>query len=269
MFAVLGAEYLLRLLPRGTHRYEKFIKPSELARQCRQSGLEIREIIGMTYNPLTKQYSLRLRHERKLHDALPGTGLGCHAEGRLIRSRWHARGHSTGPCVCGQPHARRPRYARLPVAATRAYTSLGARGMLGIGLDIKPESPDYDQSRDEFLRIYADNLCRDTRLFPGMPELLTALETRGVYGALYQQSGALHASLARSAWRDMTGGVRNRRRHDGAYETSSSAPVCCERAHAYRARRLRICRRRPARHSGRSRRWHEGSSRKIRLLEWQ
>src|SRR6476619_1657549 len=68
----------------------------------------------------------------------------------------------------------------LPVAATRAYTSLGARGMLGIGLDIKPESPDYDQSRDEFLRIYADNLCRDTRLFPGMPELLTALETRGI-----------------------------------------------------------------------------------------
>jgi len=59
MFAVLGAEYLLRLLPRGTHRYEKFIKPSELARQCRQSGLEIREIIGMTYNPLAKQYSLR------------------------------------------------------------------------------------------------------------------------------------------------------------------------------------------------------------------
>ncbi len=59
MFAVLGAEYLLRLLPRGTHRYEKFIKPSELATQCRQSGLEIREIIGMTYNPLAKQYSLR------------------------------------------------------------------------------------------------------------------------------------------------------------------------------------------------------------------
>src|SRR5436190_12190602 len=59
MFAVVGAEYLLRLLPRGTHRYEKFIKPSELATQCRQSGLEIREIIGMTYNPLAKQYSLR------------------------------------------------------------------------------------------------------------------------------------------------------------------------------------------------------------------
>ena len=58
MFAVLGAEYLLRLLPRGTHRYEKFIKPSELATHCRQSGLEVRQIIGMTYNPLTQRYRL-------------------------------------------------------------------------------------------------------------------------------------------------------------------------------------------------------------------
>lgn len=57
-FAVIGAEYVLRLLPRGTHRYEKFIKPSELAAFGRQAGLEVRDIIGMTYNPIARVYAL-------------------------------------------------------------------------------------------------------------------------------------------------------------------------------------------------------------------
>jgi phosphoglycolate phosphatase len=68
----------------------------------------------------------------------------------------------------------------LPVAATRAYTSLGARGLLGVGLDVTPAHPDYDALREEFLAIYADNLCRETRLFPGMPALLAELERRGL-----------------------------------------------------------------------------------------
>ena len=58
LFAIVGAEYLLRLLPRGTHDYAKFIRPSELARHCREAGLAVAEIVGMTYNPLTRTYSL-------------------------------------------------------------------------------------------------------------------------------------------------------------------------------------------------------------------
>jgi 2-polyprenyl-6-hydroxyphenyl methylase / 3-demethylubiquinone-9 3-methyltransferase len=58
LFAVIGAEYVLRLLPRGTHDYAKFIKPSELARWCRAAELDPREIRGMTYNPLTRAYAL-------------------------------------------------------------------------------------------------------------------------------------------------------------------------------------------------------------------
>jgi 2-polyprenyl-6-hydroxyphenyl methylase/3-demethylubiquinone-9 3-methyltransferase len=58
VLAVIGAEYVLRMLPRGTHRYDKFIKPSELGAFCRQSGLAVRDIIGMTYNPLTAHYAL-------------------------------------------------------------------------------------------------------------------------------------------------------------------------------------------------------------------
>lgn len=58
LFAVLGAEYVLGLLPKGTHDYQRFIKPSQLAQWCRESGLEVEEILGMTYNPLTRQYRL-------------------------------------------------------------------------------------------------------------------------------------------------------------------------------------------------------------------
>jgi 2-polyprenyl-6-hydroxyphenyl methylase/3-demethylubiquinone-9 3-methyltransferase len=58
LFAILGAEYLLNLLPRGTHDYAKFIKPSELSRHARAAGLEINDVIGMTYNPITKVYKL-------------------------------------------------------------------------------------------------------------------------------------------------------------------------------------------------------------------
>jgi len=58
LFAVIGAEYLLNMLPKGTHDYAKFIKPSELSRWAKLAGLEPEELIGMSYNPLTRQYSL-------------------------------------------------------------------------------------------------------------------------------------------------------------------------------------------------------------------
>jgi 2-polyprenyl-6-hydroxyphenyl methylase/3-demethylubiquinone-9 3-methyltransferase len=58
LLAVIGAEYVLRLLPRGTHEYAKFIKPSELAGMSRSAGLETSGVIGMTYNPFTREYAL-------------------------------------------------------------------------------------------------------------------------------------------------------------------------------------------------------------------
>jgi len=59
LFAILGAEYLLKLLPRGTHDYGKFIKPSELALWCRNCGLQLQGQVGLHYNPLSKKYSLQ------------------------------------------------------------------------------------------------------------------------------------------------------------------------------------------------------------------
>jgi 2-phosphoglycolate phosphatase len=70
--------------------------------------------------------------------------------------------------------------ASLPLTATRPVTSLGARGMLGVGFDLAPDHPDYPALRGEFLDLYGKNLCRETRLFPGMAEVLDASEARGL-----------------------------------------------------------------------------------------
>ncbi|MHB8551939.1 MAG: bifunctional 2-polyprenyl-6-hydroxyphenol methylase/3-demethylubiquinol 3-O-methyltransferase UbiG, partial [Acidiferrobacterales bacterium] len=58
LLAIVGAEYLLRLLPRGTHDYMKFIKPSELQDMCRHAGLGLRELTGMHYHPVIARYTL-------------------------------------------------------------------------------------------------------------------------------------------------------------------------------------------------------------------
>ncbi len=59
LFAIVGAEYLLRLLPRGTHEFDKLIKPSELVGATRRAGLDLIEMTGLTYNPLTQNYRLQ------------------------------------------------------------------------------------------------------------------------------------------------------------------------------------------------------------------
>lgn len=58
-FAIIGAEYVLNLLPKGTHDYQKFIRPAELAQWVRAAGLELDDMIGLTYNPLSKRYRLQ------------------------------------------------------------------------------------------------------------------------------------------------------------------------------------------------------------------
>ncbi len=58
LLAIIGAEYILQMLPKGTHDYKKFIKPSELNQYLREAGLEMNEMIGLSYNPITQVYSL-------------------------------------------------------------------------------------------------------------------------------------------------------------------------------------------------------------------
>ncbi len=56
--SIIGAEYVLKMLPKGTHRYDRFIKPSELARWCRNANIEVKNLKGISYNPLTQQFKL-------------------------------------------------------------------------------------------------------------------------------------------------------------------------------------------------------------------
>lgn len=58
LLAIVGAEYIMKMLPKGTHEYEKFLRPSELAQSARQAGLDVSDITGLSYNPLSKSYRL-------------------------------------------------------------------------------------------------------------------------------------------------------------------------------------------------------------------
>jgi 2-polyprenyl-6-hydroxyphenyl methylase/3-demethylubiquinone-9 3-methyltransferase len=58
LLAIIGVEYVLRMLPKGTHEYSKFIRPSELGQWIREAGLEIDQMTGLLYNPITKTYKL-------------------------------------------------------------------------------------------------------------------------------------------------------------------------------------------------------------------
>ncbi len=58
LYAIIGAEYILKLLPKGTHDYARLIRPSELGRFCRDASLDVHQVVGMSYNPFTRHYSL-------------------------------------------------------------------------------------------------------------------------------------------------------------------------------------------------------------------
>ena len=88
----------------------------------------------------------------------------------------------TAPDLCYAVNLMREARGLAPVAleATRPVTSLGARGLLGAGFNITPDDPGYLSLREEFLQLYEQNLCLHTRLFPGISELIDALESRGL-----------------------------------------------------------------------------------------
>ena len=86
--------------------------------------------------------------------------------------------------------------AALPLASMRPVTSLGARGLLGAGFGVDPDHPDYGSLREEFLQRYERNICRETRLFPGLSDLIEALESQGVrWGIVTNKSERLARAL--------------------------------------------------------------------------
>ncbi len=178
--AIVGAEYVLNLLPRGTHEYAKFLKPSELARYARAAGLEVREVIGMRYNPFTKSATSGQRHRRQLFDGVPQTGMKPGI--RLVLLDLDGTLADTAPDLAAA--ANRMRIARgiepLPIGELRPYVSHGARGMVGRAFNVSVDDARYAELRQEFLREYESALCVESALFPGMDDTLRLLEQRGI-----------------------------------------------------------------------------------------
>ena len=84
----------------------------------------------------------------------------------------------------------------LPVPDMRQYASAGARGLIVAGLQMLPDHPDYTATREEFLKHYSNEICVDTQLFPGIVELLSAIEARGLrWGIVTNKSTALTRQL--------------------------------------------------------------------------
>ena len=136
-FAVIGAEYVLRLLPRGTHDYAKFLQPAEIARVRAARRARRRRDHGPRLQPVHEDLPARAGHRRQLHDGVPPPSRCLTAPsgprvlaGRrgAVRPRRHARRHGAGPGRCAQsrPHRSRPR-ARAARAAAPARIARRAR----------------------------------------------------------------------------------------------------------------------------------------------
>ena len=140
LFAIVGAEHVLKLLPKGTHEYAKFIRPSELAQWCRDAGLLIEHTRGMEYNPLDRALLAVGRHQRELPVRLPPAGAMTVAaplvlfdlDGTLVDS---------APDLAAAANAMRAArgLAPLPLAALRPMVGSGARGMVGVALGVRPD----------------------------------------------------------------------------------------------------------------------------------
>ncbi len=178
LLAIVGAEYVLNLLPRGTHEFAKFIRPSELSGFARDAGLDLHEIVGMSYNPFTKSAALGrdtdvnyLMAFRKPAELIDG-GV------RLVLFDLDGTLADTAPDLAGAVNRMLSTRGRepLPLDALRPLASHGARGLIGRAFGLTPADAGYEALRQEFFAEYESALCEASVLFPTMAETLAALE---------------------------------------------------------------------------------------------
>jgi hypothetical protein len=177
LFAIVGAEYVLNLLPRGTHEYARFIRPSELSRACREAGLTVADLTGMTYNPFTKTYALGRDVDvnylmgRSVIDAVLFDLDGTLAD--------------TAPDMARTVNLMRTNrgLAAVPPAVVRPHVSQGARGMIMSAFGSAPTIPDFVAMRTEFLDLYAATSAStrsSSREWTSSSPASTARRSRGV-----------------------------------------------------------------------------------------
>ncbi|CAG0894988.1 unnamed protein product, partial [Darwinula stevensoni] len=167
VFAVLGAEYILKMLPKGTHDYQKFITPAELASMARHAGLALQKLEGMRYNPLFKSYELT-----------PNTQVNYLAtvlfdfDGTLADTA-HDLANATNQALVH--HGLAP----IEIGFLKPQASSGAQGLLGAA-GFTPEHQQYESLRQSFIEFYAKNLSEHTALFDGVSNILEKIETKGL-----------------------------------------------------------------------------------------
>ena len=218
-----------KLLPKGTHEYAKFIRPSELAQWCRDAGLELVDTRGMEYNPMTRALLAEQRHQRQLPVRVPEAGMKAAPRSRPVLFDLDGTLIDSAPDLAGAGNELR--VARglpaLPYERFRPMVGSGARGMVGVGL--RARRPTTSDVR----RRCATNSCaatkqrmtRETRVFDADPAAARCARRRAAsLGHRHQQGDALRraAWFARSACSRARGGARLRR-HDAAFEAASGA----------------------------------------------
>ena len=185
LLAIVGAEYVLRLIPRGTHEYERLIRPAELGRWARAAGLEAARDRGPRIRSVHGALPPEPRSVRQLSDAPAAQRAAVVSRAgvrlrRAVRSRRHAARHRARHGRGHERAARRSSISKpLPFATIRPFVSHGANALVRLGF---PDSPDDEFAvlRERFLAIYRECLAKDTVLFAGTAEMLGALEAPGI-----------------------------------------------------------------------------------------
>ncbi len=176
LFAIIGAEYIMKLLPRGTHDFKKFIRPSELGAWSRQAGLTVKDIIGLTYNPLTKHY--KLASDVDVNYMIQTLREGKPVKLRAVLFDMDGTLLDTAPDFIAICQAMRADRGLAPINPEhiRDEISGGARAMVAVTFSMDPESPGFEELRLEFLERYLKGCAVHSRLFDGMAELLEDIE---------------------------------------------------------------------------------------------
>jgi ubiquinone biosynthesis O-methyltransferase len=210
LFAIIGAEYVLRMLPQGTHDFRKFIRPSELdrwtARRWPGHSASHRFAFQSAHSPLLAG----IGRYGQLHGALPD-GLfrmktvppACvlfDLDGTLL---------DTAPDLAAALNRlRRARgESELPLDAIRPTISQGSPGMLKLGFGLTPDDPLYPELNQRFLELYREFIAVETVLFPGMGEVLTYLEANRIrWGVVTNKPGWLTEPLMKALESLVAGG---------------------------------------------------------------
>ncbi len=225
VFAIVGAEHVLKLLPKGTHEYARFLRPSELAAWCRDAAPRPRGNARPRIQPAQPALSAVGRHQRQLHGRVPQSRIEDETAGGPVRSRRHLDRQRTRPRRRLQRDARRARPAAAAATSDlRRMVGSGARGMVGTSFGLAPGDAGYLALRDEFLARYEARMTHETRVFAEMEPVLAWLRERGAaVGHRHQQGDPLRRAAGRIA-RPCRHGCRARlRRHRRPFQAASRA----------------------------------------------